>query len=73
MTTTAEMLAEAQAARHSLLTGAKIAKVTTADGESVDYAPVDVAKLDSYIAMLQALLAGSTSATRRARAVKVFY
>lgn len=72
MATNAERLAEAESARHDLLTGKKIARVTTADGESVDYAPADAGKLDAYIAQLQALVA-SESNKRRARSVRVFY
>jgi hypothetical protein len=46
--------------------------VTTAEGESVDYAAVDLEKLDAYIAMLRAETAAA-GGQRRSRSVKVFY
>lgn len=71
MATPIERLAEAEAARHALLTGSKVAKVSTADGESVDYAAVDVEKLDAYIGELRR--AAASSVKPRSRSVKVFY
>ena len=70
--TASERLAEALAAQHALLTGGKVVKVTTADGESVDFAPVEVAKLDAYINTLRREVA-LASGSRRSRSVKVFY
>lgn len=67
--TQAEMLAEAQAARHRLLTGEMEAEVRTADGETVKYAATDIARLDAYIAGLEAAVAPE----RRRRSIPVFY
>ena len=57
MATTAELLAEAEAARHRLVTGTQEAEIRTADGESVKYAAADLARLDAYIAQLAARVA----------------
>ena len=67
--TKAEMLAEALDARHRLLKGELEAEIRTADGESVKYAAADVARLDSYIAELEA----AVSPRRRPRSIPVFY
>ncbi|MCW5727240.1 gpW family head-tail joining protein [Parvibaculum sp.] len=67
MATTAELLAEAQTARHRLLTGTLEAEIRTADGESVKYAAADLGRLDSYIKQLQAKIAP------RGRSIKVHY
>lgn len=67
MATAAELLAEAQDARHRLLTGALEVEIRTADGETVKYAATDATRLDAHIAHLEAKLG------RRMRSVKVFY
>lgn len=72
MATPAELLAEAEAARHALLTGKQVVKVSTADGESVDYAAADMAALDTYISQLRQS-ASVASGRPRSRSVKVFY
>ncbi|MBX3488878.1 gpW family head-tail joining protein [Parvibaculum sp.] len=67
MATNAELLAEAEAARHRLLTGTLEAEIRTADGESVKYAAADVTRLDAYIAQLRSKIAP------RARSIRVLY
>ena len=59
MATDSELLAEALAARHALLTGTMTASVRFADGRAVTYTAANLGQLDSYIAELRASIAGS--------------
>ncbi len=47
------MLAEAQAALHSLMTGSRIAEITNPNGGKVSFAAADADKLRAYITQLQ--------------------
>lgn len=65
-------LAEAEAAYHQLLTGAKAATVGSA-GRNVSYTQADAPRLAAYISNLKSQVAAldSTSASRRRRALTV--
>jgi cytidylate kinase len=58
--TVAQMLAEALAARHKLATGSMREEVTYG-ADRVKFTPADINKLESYIADLQAQLAGGAA------------
>lgn len=64
--TTQQMLDEAIAARHRLVTGAQMVSFTGPGGRSMTFTATTLAQLDSYIASLRAQVAGTTS-TRRNR------
>lgn len=53
MATKSEMLAEAQAAYHSLQIGEAVVRVRDQSGELVEYKPADAGKLLVYINKLQ--------------------
>lgn len=53
---THEMLAEARAARHRLLTGEGVYQFRDQNGEQVSYARTDLTKLDAYIRWLESEL-----------------
>ena len=53
---TQEMLAEARAARHRLLTGDGVYQFRDQNGEQVSYARTDLNKLDAYIRWLESEL-----------------
>jgi len=59
MATAAERLVEAEAAYHSLLLGNKPSVVVDQNGERVEFARTDLAKLRQYIEELKALIAGT--------------
>ncbi|MBC7311133.1 MAG: hypothetical protein H5U11_01445, partial [Rhizobium sp.] len=65
----AELLEEAKAARHRLLTGTHEEEIRTADGESVKYAAADLDKLNGYIAGLEM----QVSPTRRPRSIGIMF
>ena len=60
MATTAELLSDAEAAYHKLMTGQALASFTDQNGESVTYAKADASKLLVYINGLKGLVAGGT-------------
>lgn len=64
MATTAELLAEAQAALHRLQIGEAAAEVRDADGSSIRYTQANISRLKQYVAELKAQ-AGGTQATFR--------
>ena len=53
-----EQLAEAEAALHQLLTGAKVVEVSKADGSKVKFNAADRHELRTYIADLNIKIAG---------------
>lgn len=59
MSTDSELLTEALAARHSLLTGTRAASVRYADGRAVTYTAATLGQLDDYITELRASVAGT--------------
>ncbi|WP_298233634.1 gpW family head-tail joining protein [uncultured Azohydromonas sp.] len=64
MATLQEQLAEAEAARHKLLTGT--ARVSFRHGDrQVEYSKTDLAALESYIAELRRRIAGRMPLRRR--------
>lgn len=58
---TSEMLVEARAARHRLLTGGGVYQFRDQNGEQVSYAKTDLNKLDAYIRWLEAELGVANS------------
>jgi nitrous oxidase accessory protein NosD len=58
MATTAELLAEARTALHALATGQSAVEVRDSDGSSVRFTPGNMSRLKTYIAELEATLAG---------------
>lgn len=63
--TKAEMLADAKAQYHLLLTGQKASVVVDQNGERVEYTQANAAKLQAYIASLQACVDGNGAVSRR--------
>lgn len=63
--TTAQLLAEAQAAYHRLVLGKAATVVVGPAGERVEYARANASLLAAYIAALQAQVAAEAGATRR--------
>lgn len=57
--TTAERLAEAEAAYHALMTGQAVVEVTDQSGERVRFTTANASRLSIYIAKLKAEIAGS--------------
>ena len=55
--TTAEKLAEAEAAYHELVMGTAVAKYIDQNGESVSYTKANLSALAAYIAQLKAEIA----------------
>lgn len=51
-------LAEAQTALHELMTGRRVVKVMV-DGQSTEFTPANLDRLQAYIARLQAAVASS--------------
>jgi hypothetical protein len=56
--TRAELLADAKAALHRLLTGAAAASFTDSNGERVEYQAANIARLQAYVSQLEAELGG---------------
>lgn len=52
-----DLLTEAKAARHALLTGTAVASARDQNGEEVRYTQADRSALTAYIAELEALIA----------------
>lgn len=63
MPTTQELLTEARAAYHALMTGTAVVEVRDQNGEIVKYQPASILRLAAYIQTLEALLAGRTAAS----------
>jgi hypothetical protein len=63
--TTEQKLQQARDARHRLLTGTQVRVFVDQNGERVEYTATNIARLEAYIAELEALLAGSTALVRR--------
>ena len=61
--TTAELLAEAKAAYHALMTGQSVAEARDSDGQTVRYTQANVTRLKVYIAELEALLSSKPPIT----------
>ncbi|MBR0649523.1 hypothetical protein GXW78_07620 [Roseomonas terrae] len=59
-------LAQAESARHQLLTGTKVVQVVLADGRQVRYSDSDRAALDQYIEELRRQLGYAPMRRRRA-------
>ncbi len=58
MATDAELLAEAKAAYHSLMIGQSARVVVDQNGERIEYTAANAARLQAYIAQLEAKIAG---------------
>lgn len=58
--TLAEQLADAKAKYHLLVTGAAPRVFVDQNGERIEYAPANAARLSMYIERLEKLVAGST-------------
>ena len=69
MATTAELLAEAKAALHQLVTSQSPVEVRDSDGSSVRFTPGNVSRLRTYIAELEAQLAGTPQVRKPFRPV----
>jgi hypothetical protein len=54
-----EALNDAEKALHDLLTGSSAAEITDQNGEKIRYRPIDITKLNAYIADLKAQIAGT--------------
>jgi len=63
MATLQDMLTEAEAARHRILTGTKEISVSAASGKSVTYDKTNLAALESYIVSLRRQLGLPTGVT----------
>ncbi len=59
MPTQAELLADAKAALHRLLTGAAAASFTDSNGERVEYQAANAPRLAAYIQKLESTVEGS--------------
>jgi hypothetical protein len=59
--TTQQKLDQARAARHRILTGTMVRVFVDQNGERVEYSASNIARLESYIAELEAELAGTPS------------
>lgn len=57
-----ERIADAKAALHDLMTGRRVRVVVDQNGERVEYSAANRADLSAYIAMLEAELAGKSTA-----------
>ncbi len=60
MATTAELLSDAEAAYHKLMTGQAVARFKDQNGEEVQYTAASASKLLSYINGLKGQTAGGT-------------
>lgn len=60
MATTLELLTEARAAYHSLMTGTQARAIVDQNGQRVEFTSANVTKLYLYIKQLEALLGGET-------------
>ena len=65
MATTAELLSEAKAAYHRLVTGAAAVEIRDSNGESIRYTSANASRLKAYIAELEGELAGTRTTARR--------
>lgn len=63
MNNLAELLAEARAAYHDLMTGGSVVEVTDQNGERIKYTPVNALRLSAYIQQLESQLNPVTSST----------
>lgn len=57
--TTADRLAEAEAAYHALMTGQAVVEVTDQSGERVRFTTANASRLSIYIAQLKTEIAGT--------------
>lgn len=62
-----ELLAEAKAAYHELMTGNKPVEVRDSTGESVRYTPANASRLRNYILELEAEIAAEAAGTNHRR------
>jgi hypothetical protein len=62
--TTQQLLDEARAARHKLVTGQLARVFMDQNGERVEFVATNIAQLDAYIATLEATLAGVSRARK---------
>jgi len=53
LTSTAQYLADAQAAYHALMTGTAVVRLKDQNGEEVEYTPMSAPRLLAYIQVLQ--------------------
>lgn len=60
-------LLDAQTARHALITGTAVEQFVDQNGETVKYSKMNIAKLEEYIAELEALLNPTLAFTRMRR------
>lgn len=61
MPTKPELLAEAKAAYHDLMTGGQPVQVRDSDGSSIQYTRADASRLRAYIKELEAEIAAEAS------------
>ena len=64
MATTQQLLDEARAARHKLVTGQLARVFMDQNGERVEFVATNIGALDSYIRSLEGLLAGTPRARK---------
>ncbi len=64
MPTSAELLTEAKTAYHALQLGQSVVEVRDSNGESVRYTPANASRLQTYIATLEAEVAGQATTAR---------
>lgn len=62
---TQQQLTEAEAARHALLTGKALVSLSGPNGRQLQYAPADLAALETYIAQLKRELGQAPRRRRR--------
>lgn len=60
-------LLDAQTARHALITGTAVEQFVDQNGETVKYSKMNIAKLEEYIAELEALLNPTLAIARMRR------